>query len=269
MNGKYIFLIIGVILFLSSSFTIWLMAREFITERKINNEFSIKSLEFVEGSGEEAYSINKLYEVVDSPPYREIPNLSASHIFITKGGKKNTVNNYTEYIKELTNQDNNSYERTYRFYSNEVLLKEYFGDSNKVRLSINNKVYNTFQKDINLSDSVTLRYGNIGVSLKTNNKDSTEELVIVQKISTNSWELISIDKEGEVLITRIDSINKLRKNPELVKVINYSGASSEAIGYHTQLTQGYPSVGFPILFPLITFIISITLIVIFFRMKIS
>lgn len=267
MNLKYVVLIIGGLLFLASSFTIWLIAREFVADKKVNNQYSFDSLSFIEEGGEEKNSIEKLYELVDSPPYREIPNVSVTHTFVQKDGKAIRAKTYSDYLSELKNEKNTLYKRTYHFYSNKVVFNEALDADEKMSLVINDKTVSNFPILVNLKDSITLRYGNIGLVHKTNLKTGSDELTIVQQKSLNSWDVYNLSQSGDVVEKSFNTISQLRKNPIMVNAVNLSGAHDEPIGYHTQLTLGYPAFSFPIFFPIITFILSLTMIIFSFKIR--
>lgn len=84
---------------------------------------------------------------------------------------------------------------------------------------------------------------------------------IVQRLSDDlemderEWKIISINAEGEVTEEKI-SYSRKNNNPLAVKLINFSNTSLMSLGYYSDITQGYPSLIFPIVFPYITSIIG-------------
>ncbi|WP_330948953.1 hypothetical protein [Virgibacillus sp. MG-45] len=264
---KYVALVVGSLLFLASSLTLWLITKEFIIDKKVNNQYVFDSLSFIEEDGEQNDSIEKLYELVDSPPYREIPNVSVTHTFVKKSGDIIRAKTYLEYLSEINNETNTSYKRTYHFYSHTVEINEHLLAGKKMSLVMNDKIVSTFPVVLNLKGSLNLRYGNVGFVHKTNPKTKKDELVVVIQQSLQAWDVYHLRPSGEVMKESFHSITELRKKPIIVNIVNLSGAHDEPIGYYTQFTLGYPAFYFPIFFPLITFILSITVIIFFFKIQ--
>jgi len=92
---KRIIILIGGLVFLASSVTIGLIVREYITEERSKARYTIEPLTFDDGEG----SIERLYEVVDSPPYREIPGVTVTHVFSTGEGDEVRTATYSDYVR--------------------------------------------------------------------------------------------------------------------------------------------------------------------------
>ncbi|WP_347319345.1 hypothetical protein [Rossellomorea sp. RS05] len=245
--------LIGGLVFLASSVTIGLIVREYITDERSKDRYKIEPLTFDEREGNT--SIERLYEVVDSPPYREIPGVTVTHVFSTGEGDDIRTATYSDYVSAMNDGGATGYERTYAVEGNTLSLKEEF-DSDQVILTVNGEFVSSFPKRIHLEDSVDMRYGNLGLVRKTDPDSGTGETIMVEQRGPESWEVFTVDPEGAVVRESIPSIKELRRDPETVRVINHSGAHRESIGYHTQLSEGLPAFSFPVFFPYVTFVVS-------------
>ncbi|MEW4327151.1 hypothetical protein Q0N12_10800 [Rossellomorea marisflavi] len=245
--------LIGGVVFLASSLTIGVIVREYITDERSKARYTIEPLTFDESEGNA--SIERLYEVVDSPPYHQIPGVTVTHVFSTGGGDEVRTATYSDYVSAMNEEDTTGYERIYAVDGNTVSLKEEF-DRDQVILAVNGEFLSSFPKRINLENSVDMRYGNVGLVRKTDRDSGTGETIIVGQRGPEAWEVFTVDPEGEVVRESIPSIKELRRDPDTVRVINHSGTHRESIGYHTQLTEGLPALSFPIFFPFITFVVS-------------
>ncbi|MHC8520927.1 hypothetical protein D5E69_05240 [Rossellomorea marisflavi] len=245
--------LLGGLVFLASSVTIGLIVREYISDERSKARYIIEPLTFDEREGNT--SIERLYEVVDSPPYRQIPGVTVTHVFSTGEGDEVRTATYSDYVSAMNDGGTTGYERIYAVDGNTVSLKEEF-DRDQVILSVNGEFVSSFPKLINLEDSVDMRYGNVGLVRKTDRDSGTSETIMVGQRGPEAWEVFTIDLEGTVKRESIPSIKELRRDPDMVRTINHSGAHRESIGYHSQLTQGLQAFSFPVFFPLVTCVLS-------------
>lgn len=80
---------------------------------------------------------------------------------------------------------------------------------------------------------------------------------IIQRLSDDGemdhrkWKIISIDSQGNVTEEKINYETR-SENPLAVKLINFSNTSLVSLGYYSDITQGYPSLIFPVLYPFVT-----------------
>ncbi|MFW0779020.1 hypothetical protein ACM6N5_02090 [Rossellomorea marisflavi] len=250
---KRIIILIGGLIFLASSVTIGLIVREYITDERSKASYTIEPLTFDEREGNT--SIERLYEVVDSPPYREIPGVTVTHVFSTGEGDEVRTATYSDYVSAMNDGGTTGYERTYAVDGNTLSLKEEF-DRDQVILTVKGEFVSSFPKQINLEDSVDMRYGNLGLVRKTDRDSGTSETIIVGQRGPESWEVFTVDPEGDAVRESIPSIHELRRDHDTARIINHSGAHSESIGYHSQLTEGLPAFSFPVFYPFITFVVS-------------
>lgn len=258
MKLKYVVGIIGSLLLIASAFTVGLIAKEFIISSKVDARYSFDTFSFMEDEGEN--QIEKLYEVVDSPPYRELPNLAAVHTFIRKNGETVRAKTVNDYLTEISNEKNQVYKITYHFYDQEIVITEDLDVDAKTSISINDKIVSEFPAQFALKDSVTLRYGNLGLVHRTDLKTGLDEVIVVQQKTAESWDVVSISQSGEVVKKSYNSIRELRVDPVMVNAVNLSGAHGQPIGYNNQLTLGYPSFIFPLFFPFITILLSFMMV---------
>lgn len=79
-------------------------------------------------------------------------------------------------------------------------------------------------------------------------------------METRKWKIITIAQNGEVdeevLSYAQRSINHLG-----VKLIEFSGTSLMGMGYYSDVTKAYPSIFFPLLFPFLTGIAGLLLLI--------
>lgn len=81
---------------------------------------------------------------------------------------------------------------------------------------------------------------------------------IVQRLSDDDaldddrkWKIISIDEKGDVTEEKM-SYETRSENPLGVKLIHFTNTALIAFGYYSDITQGYPSLLFPIVYPFAT-----------------
>jgi hypothetical protein len=95
-----------------------------------------------------------------------------------------------------------------------------------------------------------------------------QQINIVQRLTEDSqpmesraWKIITISPGGSV---KEDILNySERGNNHLgVKLVNFSGTSLMAMGYYSDITKAYPSLFFPLLYPFLTGMAGIILLII-------
>lgn len=75
-------------------------------------------------------------------------------------------------------------------------------------------------------------------------------------MAERAWKLIRISPEGEVSEETVSYADR-SLHPLAVRLINYSGTSLMAMGYHSDILHGYPSLFFPLLYPFLTGVIGL------------
>ncbi|WP_339320024.1 hypothetical protein [Paenibacillus sp. FSL R10-2734] len=99
-------------------------------------------------------------------------------------------------------------------------------------------------------------------------KTGEEEISIVQRLTDDSqpmdkrkWKIITILHDGSVE-EKVLSYAQRSDNHLGVKLIEFSGTSRMSMGYYSDITKGYPSVFFPLIFPFLTSVVGIFLLII-------
>lgn len=135
-----------------------------------------------------------------------------------------------------------------------------------------------YEKEITEPDEIWLSNRNRGSRyfswldiITVNDRETDEKQVkIVQRLTDDShpmedrrWKIITISEVGdskEELVTyAARSENKLA-----VKLINFSGTSLMSMGYYSDITKGYPGLIFPFIYPFLTGLVGIVILIICF-----
>lgn len=112
--------------------------------------------------------------------------------------------------------------------------------------------------------------------LSVYDKETDEKYIyIVQRLTDDdanmaerAWKLIRISPEGEVSEETVSYADR-SQHPLAVRLINYSGTSLMAMGYHSDILHGYPSLFFPLLYPFLTGVIGLIFLVVAIRKAIK
>ncbi|MFJ7738919.1 hypothetical protein ACIQ2D_21695 [Lysinibacillus sp. NPDC097287] len=78
------------------------------------------------------------------------------------------------------------------------------------------------------------------------------------------YTLHAIDEEGHI---ESETFSQNNRNAIQTHVLNSSGTSPMSVGYYTDAWHMYPSIFFPILFPLLTLLFGVILIIIYFPIR--
>lgn len=108
----------------------------------------------------------------------------------------------------------------------------------------------------------------LDIVMVTDRLTDEKQINIVQRLTDDNypmesreWKIITISQDNdvseEVLKYSERSDNKLG-----VKLINFSGTSLMSMGYYSDITKGYPSLFFPLLYPILTGMVGIVLLII-------
>lgn len=95
-----------------------------------------------------------------------------------------------------------------------------------------------------------------------------DEIYIVQRLTDDlepmgdrEWKIILISQEGAVSEQKV-SYAERSDHHLAVKLINESGTARMQMGYYSDITKGYPSLFFPLLYPFCTSVIGLMLLMI-------
>ncbi|MGM8363925.1 hypothetical protein ACLIBG_00455 [Virgibacillus sp. W0181] len=102
-----------------------------------------------------------------------------------------------------------------------------------------------------------------------------EQIKIVQRLTDDDelmdnrkWKIITISSDNTVKEEEVSYMER-SENKLAVKLINLSGTSLMAMGYYSDITKGYPSVIFPIVYPVLTSLVGFVLLLIVLRISIK
>ncbi|MFJ7737657.1 hypothetical protein ACIQ2D_15185 [Lysinibacillus sp. NPDC097287] len=100
-----------------------------------------------------------------------------------------------------------------------------------------------------------------------------DKIAIVQRLTDDDaamddrrWKIIWIDEKGKITEDEI-SYQERGDNPLAVQLIKVSGTSLVAMGYYSDILMGYPSIFFPVLYPVGTGLVGIALCSMAFRRR--
>jgi hypothetical protein len=99
-------------------------------------------------------------------------------------------------------------------------------------------------------------------------KTGEKEISIVQRLTDDSqpmdqrkWKIITISHDG-MIDEKVLSYAHRSDNRLGVKLIEFSGTSLMGMGFYSDITKSYPSVVFPLIYPLLTGVAGIFLLII-------
>lgn len=222
-------LIIGLILLVISVKPLFQMVREVVTDWKLNNRFKI----------ENAYTEQGFPAIINVQKIKVKGHLI--EIVEEQTGKKGSLT----------------------FLDKEEGVEA--GDIVKLHLLVDGK-------EVTQADEIWLsnrergsRYFSWLDILTVNDK-----VAIVQRLTDDDeamenwkWKIIWIDEHGGITEDKI-SYQGRNKNPLAVRLINDSYTSLSSIGYYSDITKGYPSIFFPLIYPIGTGLTGLLLCIIAF-----
>ena len=143
------------------------------------------------------------------------------------------------------------------------------GDIVKVHLYVNDK-------EISTADEIWLsnrergsRYFSWLDIVTVHDRKSDENLVkIVQRLTDDDemgdareWKIITISPDGNITEEKMTYAER-SKNALGVKLVNFTNTGLMAMGHHTDILKGYPSLFFPFIYPFFTSLAGIILLLI-------
>ncbi|AWV34603.1 hypothetical protein MHH60_13005 [Paenibacillus sp. FSL H7-0716] len=142
------------------------------------------------------------------------------------------------------------------------------GDIVKVQFLLNDQKISTAD-EIWLSnrDRGSRYFSWIDILTVKDRKTGEEQINIVQRLTddsqpmeTRKWKIITIAQDGEV-DEEVLSYAQRSNNHLGVRLIEFSGTSLMGMGYYSDVTKAYPSIFFPLLFPFLTGIAGLLLLI--------
>ncbi|WP_340010633.1 hypothetical protein MHI32_19885 [Paenibacillus sp. FSL H7-0690] len=142
------------------------------------------------------------------------------------------------------------------------------GDIVKVQFLLNDQKIST-PDEIWLSnrDRGSRYFSWIDILTVKDRKTGENQINIVQRLTddsqpmeTRKWKIITIAEDGEV-DEEVLSYAQRSNNHLGVKLIEFSGTSLMGMGYYSDVTKVYPSIFFPLLFPFLTGIAGLLLLI--------
>ena len=99
-------------------------------------------------------------------------------------------------------------------------------------------------------------------------KTGEKEINIVQRLTDDSqpmekrkWKIITIAHDGSIE-EKVLSYAQRSDNHLGVKLIEFSGTSLMGMGFYSDITKSYPSLFFPLIYPFLTGVVGIFLLII-------
>lgn len=183
---------------------------------------------------------------------------------------------YSQYMKEIDFSKENQVKTQLSYYDTKIELTDTFtGREHQpatVQILVNNK---NFAEPVSLIIRPTHldnnRYhGYLGLVTLKNKKIDNEQLVIVQRLFNQTmneedfkWKTIAINKDGTIETAVFD--RGMLHNPAYrANIIGQATASPFALGYHSNILKGYPTILFPLLYPISTIGMGIIFLIIGF-----
>lgn len=109
----------------------------------------------------------------------------------------------------------------------------------------------------------------LDIVVVTDRLTGEKQINIVQRLTDDNhpmegreWKIITIYQDSDVSEEAL-KYSERSDNKLGVKLINFSGTSLMSMGYYSDITKGYPSFLFPLLYPILTGMVGIVLLIIF------
>lgn len=224
MNLKRTLYTVGIILLLISAIPLFYIFREVIIGYKLDNQYSIEHVDEKQG----------FPGVIDKQKIK----VNGRDIEISEEatGKKASLT----------------------FWDKESGVEA--GDIVKIHLKVDGQ-------EVSKADEIWLSNRDLGSRyyswldiLRVNDK-----VAIVQRLTDDDthkedskWKIIWIEENGKITEEQV-SYPSRGNNPLAVKLINYSGTAQTPMGYYSEVLSGYPTIFFPLLYPIGTGLLGIIL----------
>lgn len=268
MKKEYKILISVLVLFFISAIPASLILYEFLYDSFVSSKYEISPMIFDEDTPSDNNDIETLYNYNDATsckneacsPYIEIKDITVKHLFTNHNGNTIQTKPYGDFVSQLSDSSHTYYERIYHFGQAEISIKEDLEKPKDANLWFNQKSLNTIPVAVNRNNLLNGRYQNIGLVKNTDKRLKKDELLLIENTDVHSWNIYTISEKGDITKSAF-SLQKLRKEPHLVKAVNRSGALGDPIGYRTGLTDVYPSLLYPVIFPFGSLIASILIVI--------
>ncbi|WP_243387987.1 hypothetical protein [Bacillus kexueae] len=176
------------------------------------------------------------------------------------------------------------FEQTFSFYDQVIQLKDEFPlkkasdpldifpstSSSTIEIKVNNQLIPSFAPvTFNPWDLSSGRYfGKLGLLLVEDYKSNTESLVVIQgtdedilNLEKLNWQFVWISSDGQV---KVESFNNTERKdfPYRTAFVNEANVTPTRLGYKTEGIMYYPTYFDPFVYPWLTTIISLILILI-------
>ncbi|MDR6553513.1 hypothetical protein [Paenibacillus qinlingensis] len=199
---------------------------------------------------------------------------------LSDGKERQAIQTMAEYVSmnQQPNGDRLTYTRTYKWAGQIIEIADQFqaGEFNSSTREQVNLHMSINHKDWSVEGPVLVRpfflddnryHGYFGVL--TVKEKGREKLVIIQRTSGTaftpdknlSWRILSIDSQGQVQEDRF-TYDELSEVPQRVNMINITSASPFSLGYRSNILFVWPSLLFPLAYPIGTAIVGLLLVII-------
>ncbi|WP_416828157.1 hypothetical protein [Ectobacillus polymachus] len=108
----------------------------------------------------------------------------------------------------------------------------------------------------------------LDIVMVTDRLTGEKQINIVQRLTDDNypmedrkWKIITIPQDNDVR-EKVLKYSERSDNKLGVKLINFSDTSLMSMGYYSDITKGYPSLFFPLLYPILTGMVGVVLLII-------
>lgn len=108
----------------------------------------------------------------------------------------------------------------------------------------------------------------LDIVVVTDRLTGEKQINIVQRLTDDNhpmegreWKIITISQDNDVS-EKVLKYSKRSDNKLGVKLINFSGTSLMSMGYYSDITKGYPTLSFPLIYPILTGMLGVILLII-------
>lgn len=198
---------------------------------------------------------------------------------LSDGNENKAIDTMAEYVNmnQQANSNPLTYTRTYKWAGQTIEIADQFqsGVFNESSREQANLKMTINHKDWSVEGPVLVRpnylddnryHGYFGVL--TVEEKGIEKFVAIQRVSGTaftpdknlSWRILSIDSRGQVQEDRF-TFDELGEVPQRVNMINLTTTSPSAVGYHSDILLGWPSLIFPLAYPFGTALVGLIFVV--------
>lgn len=272
-KGTYV-LLIGIILFAISFPSNYISLQQHYYGYLIQQNYYIQDV-----------LLNDTHLYIEDNGQFGIENIGSVSLYDPKQSLPTTSENIQLVDAQLKKvEERGIFEQTFSFHDQVIQLKDEFPlknasdpldifpstHSSTIEIKVNNQLIPSFAPvTFNPWDLSSGRYfGKLGLLLVEDYKSNTESLVVIQgtdediqNLDKLNWQFVWISSDGQV---KVESFNNTERKDFLYRTafVNEANVTPTRLGYKTEGIDFYPTLFYPFLYPWITTIISLILILI-------